>query len=143
MLFYTTISILSVVVITLGVVWWVLQPSEPNLPPLAPGHLPVVGHLLTLSTKEPLEKLFLKWSREVGPIFTLKLGVKHWIIINDAATVKDLIVNRGTIYSSRDVSSTIVNGLFEGSMYNRLWISEISCRLTIYDKRNWRRFCIL
>ncbi|KAH8556200.1 cytochrome P450 [Umbelopsis sp. PMI_123] len=114
MLFYTTISILSVVVITLGVVWWVLQPSEPNLPPLAPGHLPVVGHLLTLSTKEPLEKLFLKWSREVGPIFTLKLGVKHWIIINDAATVKDLIVNRGTIYSSRDVSSTIVNGLFEG-----------------------------
>ncbi|KAG2188787.1 hypothetical protein INT44_003926 [Umbelopsis vinacea] len=114
MLAYTVPLISSAVVATLSVAWWLLQPSERNLPPLAPGCLPVIGHLLALASKEPLQKLFLKWSQEVGPIFTLKLGVKRWIIINDSTTVKNLIVNRGTIYSSRDISSVMVDGLFDG-----------------------------
>ncbi|KAI8577707.1 hypothetical protein K450DRAFT_200912 [Umbelopsis ramanniana AG] len=111
---YTVPFISSAMVAALGVAWWLLQRSEPNLPPLAPGCLPVIGHLLALTSKEPLQKLFLKWSQEVGPIFTLKLGVKRWIIINDSATVKDLIVSRGTIYSSRDISSVMTDGIFDG-----------------------------
>jgi Cytochrome P450 len=117
---YTVIFISSAIAATLSVTWWLFQRSEPDLPPLAPGCLPVIGHLLALTSKEPLQKLFLKWSQEVGPMFTLKLGVKRWIIINDIATVKELIVNRGTIYSSRDISSVMVDGIFDGGMYDRL-----------------------
>lgn len=94
--------------------WWLSKGTEDGLPPLAPGCFPVIGHLLALASKEPPEKLFLQWSKQIGPIFTLKLGIKRWIILNDAASVKDLIVSRGSIYSSRDISSVLVDGLFNG-----------------------------
>jgi len=139
---YTVLFISSGVAAALGGIWWLLQPSEPNLPPLAPGCLPIIGHLLALTSKEPLQKLFLKWSQEVGPMFTLKLGVKRWIIINDIATVKDLIVNKGTIYSSRDISSVMVDGIFDGGTYNRLSIF-LARSLTFLFFRDWRWFCVL
>jgi hypothetical protein len=97
--------------------WWLSKPTEGNLPPLAPGCLPLVGHLFALASKDPPEKLFLQWSMRIGPVFTLKLGIKRWVILNDATSVKELIVKRGSIYSSRDISSVIVNGLFDGGKY--------------------------
>jgi hypothetical protein len=84
------------------------------LPPYAPGCLPIIGHLLALASKEAPESLFLKWSKEVGPVFTLKFGIKRWVILNDSTSVNDLIVNRGTIYSSRDISSVMVQDVFDG-----------------------------
>ncbi|KAJ2963425.1 hypothetical protein NQZ79_g1555 [Umbelopsis isabellina] len=106
--------------------WWLLKGNKDDLPPLAPGCLPFIGHLLALASKDPPEKLFLHWSKQIGPIFTLKLGIKRWIILNDAASVKDLIVSRGSIYSSRDVSSVLTDGLFDGGKY--LIDGYLSCK---------------
>lgn len=131
----TVLFAFPAVAAALGGIWWLLQPSEPNLPPLAPGCLPVIGHLLALTSKEPPEKLFFKWSQQVGPIFTLKLGVKRWIIINDVNTVKELIVNKGTIYSSRDIPSVMVDGMFDGGKYNRLSIFQARS-LTVHFPEN-------
>lgn len=111
---YTPIFILTSASVAIGLAWWFSQPAETNLPPLAPGSLPIIGHLLALASKEAPERLFLKWSKKVGPVFTLKFGVKRWIVLNDSASVKDLLVNRGTVYSSRDISSVIVDGFFDG-----------------------------
>lgn len=91
-----------------------------SLPPIASGYLPVIGHLLKLINPVPIHEIFTKWSQEVGPIYTLYFGSQRWIVLNNVETIKDLIVNRGTIYSSRKLPDTIVQDVFQGGTYNSL-----------------------
>ncbi|KAI9010806.1 cytochrome P450 [Phycomyces nitens] len=90
------------------------QPSEGNMPPIAPGRQPLFGHLLRMNQPIPPQKVFSKWAKEVGPVYTVHMGTKRWIILNNAESVRDLIVNRGAIYSSRELSSLLVDILFHG-----------------------------
>jgi hypothetical protein len=114
------------------------------LPPYAPGCLPIIGHLLALASKEAPESLFLKWSKEVGPVFTLKFGIKRWVILNDSTSVNDLIVNRGTIYSSRDISSVMVQDVFDGGKCQALELKVYVISDTKHvQRRIRRRFCFL
>ncbi|KAI8886599.1 cytochrome P450, partial [Backusella circina FSU 941] len=84
------------------------------LPPRAPGYLPVIGHLLQLAKPMAIQNIFLEWTRQVGPIFTCHFGLQTWIILNSAKVVRELIVERGRIYSSRNLPSVLVDDLFEG-----------------------------
>ncbi|RUP46622.1 cytochrome P450 [Jimgerdemannia flammicorona] len=76
------------------------------LPPSPPG-LPIIGNIHQLSGNPP-EIVFTEMSKELGPIFTLKMGVQRWIVLNSIEVVKDLIVERGTIYSSRSLSDVSI-----------------------------------
>lgn len=91
-----------------------------NLPPLASGYLPVIGHILKLIKPVPIHEVFTKWSQEAGPIFTLYFGSQRWIVLNDVETIKDLIVNRGTTYSSRMMPDTILEDVFQGGILSKI-----------------------
>ncbi|KAI8344468.1 cytochrome P450 [Chlamydoabsidia padenii] len=83
-------------------------------PPYAPQRFPLIGHVLHFLKPIPPQELFRRWSLQVGPVFTIQLGIKHWVILNTAQSVKDLIVERSTIYSSRDLPSALVYTLMDG-----------------------------
>ncbi|OQV08527.1 hypothetical protein CLAIMM_12785 [Cladophialophora immunda] len=44
---------------------------------------------------------FQKWAEEYGPIYSLILGTKTYIVLNTDAAVKDLLDKRSAMYSSR------------------------------------------
>ncbi|KAI9316803.1 hypothetical protein BX666DRAFT_196693 [Dichotomocladium elegans] len=85
-----------------------------SYPPYAPGRLPIVGHLPYLAQNITVQELFRRWSLEAGPIFTVQLGTKRWVILNSMEAINALIVGRSTIYSSRNISETLVNIVFNG-----------------------------
>jgi hypothetical protein len=85
-----------------------------SLPPRAPGYLPLIGHLLQLVKPVPVHELFFQWSQKAGPIYTCYFGSQCWVILNSEETIKDLIVNRGTVYSSRNLPDTLVHDYLEG-----------------------------
>lgn len=85
-----------------------------SLPPRAPGYIPFLGHVFQLIKPVPLHELFYKWSLQVGPVFTCDFGTQKWIIVNSAEAVKNLIVERGAIYSSRNLPESITQDIFQG-----------------------------
>ncbi|RUP43323.1 cytochrome P450 [Jimgerdemannia flammicorona] len=87
---------------------------DANLPAFPPG-LPFIGNVHQVAGRRP-ELQFTEWSKTLGPIFTVKMGVKRWIVLNSIDIVKDLIVDRGNIYSSRDLPEVLLNVLFRGDM---------------------------
>lgn len=93
---------------------WNTQRKSISFPPYAPGRLPVIGHLHQFVGPTTLQELFRQWSLKVGPIFTVQFGGKHWIILNSMEAVKQLIVDRSAIYSSRELQDTLVNDLMGG-----------------------------
>ncbi|KAG0186948.1 hypothetical protein DFQ28_007072 [Apophysomyces sp. BC1034] len=61
-----------------------------------------------------VQEMFRQWSLVVGPVFSVQLGKKHWVVLNSSEAVQDLIVKRGTIYSSRDLPDVLVNDFMHG-----------------------------
>lgn len=46
-------------------------------------------------------KQFQKWAQEYGPVYSLILGTRVFIILSSDVAVKDLLDKRSGIYSSR------------------------------------------
>lgn len=88
--------------------------EDKTSPPIAPGYLPVVGHLLSVLQPVTVHELFTSWSKEVGPVFTCYFGSQKWIVLNTFEAIKDLIVDRGNIYSSRNLPETLTEDFFQG-----------------------------
>lgn len=97
---------------------WSNQRKNTPYPPYAPGRLPVIGHLHQFAGSIALQELFRRWSLKVGPIFTIQLGGKHWVILNSMEAVKQLVVDRSAVYSSRELPDTLVNDLMGGGKLN-------------------------
>jgi cytochrome P450 len=47
---------------------------------------------------------FLKWAKEYGPVFSLKIGPSNVVVLCDRQAVHKLLVERGSIYSDRPPS---------------------------------------
>lgn len=88
--------------------------GDTTLPPIAPGYLPIVGHLFAILKPIPIHEVFSNWCRQVGPIYTCYFGSQTWIILNSFEVIKDLIVDRGNIYSSRNLPDTLTEDFFQG-----------------------------
>ncbi|KAI8060773.1 cytochrome P450 [Gongronella butleri] len=58
--------------------------------------------------------MFRQWSLVAGPVFTIQLGARNWVILNSIQAVHDLIVKRGTIYSSRDMPDVLIHEIMDG-----------------------------
>lgn len=93
---------------------WKSKKEQDTLPPRAPGYLPIIGHLFQVMKPVPVHQMFHQWSQQVGPIFTCYFGTQRWIVLNSIDTIKDLIVERGTIYSSRNLPDTLVHDFMQG-----------------------------
>ncbi len=65
---------------------------------------------------------FQKWARQYGPIFSLIIGTKTFIVLSSDTTVKDLMDKRSAIYSDRP-DSYIGQDLCSGGMRFVLMVS--------------------
>jgi len=48
------------------------ESNDPSSPPLVPGSLPLIGHLLYLGVRP--EKVLMKWARKYGKMFMVYFG---------------------------------------------------------------------
>ncbi|KAI3600343.1 cytochrome p450 [Moniliophthora roreri] len=68
--------------------------------PPGPRSLPIVGNLLQLPTTYQWIK-FLQWAEEYGPIFHLKAGPEHIVVLNTPELADEFLVKHGRVFSDR------------------------------------------
>ncbi|KAF2827188.1 cytochrome P450 [Ophiobolus disseminans] len=109
-------STLAAVLIYLAIQCLQVGRRPKNYPP-GPPTVPVLGnlHLLSGITPETQERRlicgqipkdkpwlqFTKWAEEYGPIYSLMVGTRTYIVLSSPTVVKDLLDKRSNIYSSR------------------------------------------
>ncbi|XP_054810112.1 carnosic acid synthase-like [Prosopis cineraria] len=71
-----------------------------NLPPGPPG-LPIFGNLLSLDPN--LHSYFASLSQTYGPIFSLRLGSKHGVVITSPSMARQVLKDQDVIFANRDV----------------------------------------
>nr|WGZ60618.1 cytochrome P450 [Fusarium tricinctum] len=82
-----------------------------NYPP-GPPTLPILGNI-HLMPKRDAHLQFRKWADEYGPIYSLILGTKPFIVLSSAQAVKDLLDKKSALYSDRQemyVGQTLGSG---------------------------------
>ncbi|KAI5479627.1 cytochrome P450, family 2, subfamily U [Pseudohyphozyma bogoriensis] len=101
--------------------------SRGPLPP-GPKGIPIFGNLFQVPKSRPWVKME-EWTREFGPIYTLKMGLKTVIVLGRAPAALELLDKRSAIYSSRPrfvmTSEHVSRGLRMTFMpHGDLWRSE-------------------
>ncbi|KAG9698594.1 putative cytochrome P450, partial [Aureobasidium melanogenum] len=98
---------------------------RPQEYPPGPPTLPLIGNL-HLMPKKNGHLQFQKWAQEYGPVYSLVLGTKVFVVLSSDQAIKDLLDKRSAIYSSRPevyMGQEILSGglrvLFMG--YNDTW----------------------
>lgn len=69
-----------------------------NLPP-SPLYIPFIGHLNFF--KQPLYQTFQTLSQKYGPIFSLQLGVRSFVVISSPSAVEECFSKNDIIFSNR------------------------------------------
>ncbi|KAI8146445.1 cytochrome P450 [Fennellomyces sp. T-0311] len=111
---FDTVTVLGITAVIIALLVVSTNQKSEAYPPYAPWRFPVVGHLPHFARGIPLQELLRRWSIVKGPVFTIQCGTKRWIILNSKEAVKQLIVDRSTTYSSRNLPDTLVNDLMDG-----------------------------
>lgn len=109
--------IVTLLILVITYIYYKSKREQRTLPPRAPGYLPIIGHLLQIIKPIPIHQLFFDWSQAVGPIFTCYFGSQRWIVLNSIDIIKDLVVDRGAIYSSRNLPDTLVHDFMQGGRH--------------------------
>ncbi|XP_076814663.1 cytochrome P450 2U1-like [Clavelina lepadiformis] len=99
--------ILFVVLLLLTYYWY----QRPNKFPSGPRGLPVIG-VAPFQGKHPY-KTYMKWSKEYGPILSVRLGRNDAVILNDYDSVQQAFGARNTVFSGRPPNG-FLDKLFEG-----------------------------
>jgi cytochrome P450 len=76
-----------------------LSARPTNYPP-GPKTAPFIGNLHQLPVSRP-ELKFTKYARQFGALTGLKLGCQNLVVLNTWEAVRDLVEQKGAIYSSR------------------------------------------
>ena len=90
-----------IIFLALVIVWLSLRyvrPSAERKPP-GPWSLPVVGNIFLFGSAP--HKNVTKLAQHYGKVFSMKLGSREVIILNDINTVKEALLQKGTDFSSR------------------------------------------
>ncbi|KAH9924920.1 cytochrome P450 [Fomitopsis serialis] len=82
-------------------------PCPPGLPASRPRQPPP-------SKRPPPHLQFLKWAREYGPVFRVRMGLTELVVLNTAEAADELFVNRGTVYSGRASPHVAMDILSDG-----------------------------
>lgn len=107
-----------------------LSQRPASFPP-GPMTLPFIGNLHQMALTRPELKM-AEWAPHYGPITGLKLGIQNIIVLNAWQAVRDLIEQRGSIYSSRP-SLPVVDIIVPGGLntvlnqYGDLWRKQRKC----------------
>ena len=102
-------TVLVFVVVFLGI-WLYLSTRFPDGFPPGPRPLPVLGNLGILANNQTQSHLVLKnLSKKYGPVVGLKMGSYPTIIINDFAALKECLVNKADVFSTRPTFMHVVN----------------------------------
>lgn len=99
------INVPQVLAISLGIVFifyrlLIYDPRRKHLPK-GPRGWPIVGNTFQFSMTDNPEPQLIKWSKEYGEIYYLRLGASDFIFLNSGRVVKDLLDKRGNIYSDK------------------------------------------
>jgi hypothetical protein len=78
---------------------WGLGQRPKDYPP-GPATLPFIGNLHQMP-REQGHKQFQKWANEYGPIYSLIIGNQTLVVLSSDYDIKELLVRRGSNYSSR------------------------------------------
>jgi len=72
-----------------------------RLPPSPPG-LPILGHMHIFPGATERYKTFARWSKQYGPLISLKLGSMNFMVLGgDGMVLSELAEKRGAVYSGR------------------------------------------
>jgi cytochrome P450 len=93
--------------------------------PPGPRTLPFLGNLHQIPLRHPEQK-FAEYARRFGALTGLKIGCQDMVILNTWQAVRDLVENKGAIYSSRPYIPAgeiiVPDGINPGlSPYGELW----------------------
>ncbi|KAL1534196.1 cytochrome P450 81C13-like [Salvia divinorum] len=106
-----------------------------NHPP-SPPSLPVIGHLHLLNLKNPLYLTLTSLSSLYGPIFSLRLGCKSFLIISSPSAVEESFTTNDVVFANRPTSVagdhlTYNYSSYSWSPYGHLW--RVLRRLTVVE----------
>ncbi|CAA7034606.1 unnamed protein product [Microthlaspi erraticum] len=102
-----------------------------NLPP-SPFGFPVIGHLHLL--KEPVHRSLRDLSRNLGDVFSLRLGTRRAVVVTSASAAEEFLTRQNdVVFASRPLTTLGVyvgynNTMVSAAPYGELW-------------RNLRRIC--
>ncbi|KAJ8570581.1 hypothetical protein K7X08_037553 [Anisodus acutangulus] len=105
--FYDLQIILGVLLtFVVSIILWTRNWKSPKLPPKIPGSWPIIGHLRGFGDGEnvPLARTFGKLSDQYGPIFTIKLGMFRYCVINNWEAAKDCFTIHDKELAARPIS---------------------------------------
>lgn len=105
--FYDMQIILAVLLtFAISIILWNFFWKSTKLPPKIPGSWPIIGHLRGFGDGEnvPLARTFGKLSDQYGPIFTIKLGMFRYCVINNWEAAKDCFTINDKELAARPIS---------------------------------------
>ena len=82
--------------------------------PSPPG-LPLIGNTLQLSSQPHLQ--FLKWARQYGEIYRVRLGLMDWYMLNSPEAVKEILDKQSALTSSRPPMPVVSDALSGGMRF--------------------------
>ncbi|KAK2419769.1 cytochrome P450 82A3 [Trifolium repens] len=85
--------------------------------PIAKGAWPILGHLPNFSGTQPPHRVLGTLADKYGPIFTIKLGSKHALIINNWEMAKECFTTNDMAVSSRPKLVATEHLAYKGAMF--------------------------
>ncbi|XP_043695107.1 cytochrome P450 CYP82D47-like [Telopea speciosissima] len=73
--------------------------------PEAPGAWPIVGHLIKLSTPQPLFRTLADMADKYGPVFTVRFGIHQTLVISSWELAKECFTTNDKAFASRPKSA--------------------------------------
>ncbi|KAG5583211.1 hypothetical protein H5410_053838 [Solanum commersonii] len=100
------ITLATLLVFSLSIILWTRNWKSTKLPPKIPGSWPIIGHLRGFGDGEnvPLARTFGKLSDQYCPIFTIKLGMYRYCVINNWEAAKDCFTINDKELAARPIS---------------------------------------
>lgn len=85
--------------------------------PIAKGAWPILGHLPIFSGTQPPHRVLGPLADKYGPIFTIKLGSKHALILNNWEIAKECFTTHDMVVSSRPKLISTEHLAYGGAMF--------------------------
>jgi cytochrome P450 len=108
LIFFTGIFVITYVVMKM----FTAQPKK-RLPP-SMRSVPIVGSMPFLTTLAKLPNFFQDTSKDIGPVFSLKLGSVYTVVLSSKETIEEAFVKHSLPFAGRHLGYTHMNFLNVG-----------------------------